>query len=109
MYITELTAETIEDFIKSKEVSIIDFWATFCMPCKALANHLDFISQKSEGDIHIAKLNIQNYPEIAAKYNIISVPHLIAFRNGKQVDYMTGFKNKESLDQFIIKNTGVTF
>jgi len=76
---------------------LVDFWATWCGPCKAIAPVLDEISVELEGKVKIVKVNIEDCMNLAKKNSIKSVPTLLIFKGGKKVDSMVGASNKANI------------
>ena len=68
----------------------MDFWATWCGPCRALAPVVDEIASEYEGKVEVAKCNVDDCDEIAAQYSIRSIPTLLFFKNGQMVDRLVG-------------------
>jgi len=62
---------------------LVDFWAEWCMPCRMIGPHIDDLAKTYAGKIKIAKVNVDNQPELAGRFNIISIPTLILFKDGK--------------------------
>lgn len=98
----KLTAETFEKEIGSTETPVIvDFYASWCGPCKMMAPVLESIKSKYEGSIKIIKIDIDENREIASKYSIMSVPTLMFFVNGELVRKEIGFMPQEKLEDII--------
>ncbi len=99
---TELKVENIEKELKniSKPV-IIDFFASWCGPCKMLSPVLEKISEKLGDSLEIVKIDIDKYPELANKYEIMSVPTLLFFLNGELIRRETGFMPEEKIFDLI--------
>lgn len=87
--------------INAAEISIVDFWAEWCTPCKALAAVLDDIEKRYKGKIKFFKVDVDKNREIAASYGIESIPTLIIFRKGLPINSITGFKSKADLEKDI--------
>lgn len=102
--IVELTADNFEtEVIKSNLPVVVDFWAEWCGPCKMLAPTLDELADEYVGKVKIAKLNVDNSPEIANNYGISSIPTLLFFKNGNVVGQSVGVKPKSVLKSSIDK------
>jgi thioredoxin 1 len=95
--IQELTQENFEEFVtKSTKPVIVDFWAPWCGPCKSMAPELEAFSQEHDSVI-VAKLNIDEYPNIAQELNIFSIPTMILFNNGSPEMVVVGAQSRRSL------------
>ena len=92
---------TDSDFQKqvSKGVTLVDFWASWCMPCKMMAPVLNEVAGEAGGQYKICKLNIEEHKRMAFHYNVRSIPTILLFRNGKEVARIVGVKSKEYLLQ----------
>ncbi len=88
-----------EEVRASSEPIVVDFWAEWCGPCKMIAPILDEISQEQAGKLKIAKLNVDDNPDIARRFDVMSIPTLIVFRDGQPAKRMVGAKGKGQLLQ----------
>jgi thioredoxin 1 len=80
---------------------LVDFWATWCGPCKMLAPLVDEIAQEYDGRLKVVKVNVDEEQELAMMYNVFSIPTLILFQNGAEVRKSVGYMPKEDLVAFI--------
>ncbi len=80
---------------------LVDFWAEWCAPCRAIAPILEDIEKEHSEKIKIAKLNVDENPDIASKYKIFSIPTLVIFKNGRELGRMVGAAPKSKVLQFI--------
>ena len=92
----KLTTEQFEQKLKEGFTGIMDFYAEWCSPCKAMAPTLEQIDTNAGGGI-IYKIDIDQERELAKKYEIRSIPTLIFFKNGEQVNKIIGAANKKSI------------
>lgn len=89
------------DVLDAKEVVVVDFWAEWCGPCKMIAPALEEISKELNGKVKIAKLNIDENPELAAQYGVRSIPTLMLFKGGEIADMKVGAAPKTVLANWI--------
>jgi len=83
--------------IKSPVPVLVDFWATWCGPCKMIAPILDEIAKEKEGKIRIAKIDVDQNPALAARFNIRGIPTMILFKNGEPQETIVGLTGKKNL------------
>lgn len=89
------------DVLKASEPVVVDFWAEWCGPCKMIAPALEEISTEMAGQVKIAKVNIDENPELAAQYGVRSIPTLLMFKNGEIAANMVGAAPKSRLADWI--------
>ena len=92
-----ITNQNLEQVLKSSSVVVVDFWATWCGPCRMLAPTVEEVSELMEGKAVVAKCNVDEVKEVAMKYRIMSIPTLIYFKNGEVVDKTVGVVSKEDI------------
>ena len=98
----DVTDNTWEDEVLNSDLPIlVDFWAEWCGPCKMIAPAVHDLAEEYTGKLNVAKVDIDNSPEIATKYGIRSIPALIFFRDGKPVDQVIGSLPKGALKKKI--------
>ena len=93
-----------EKVLDSEHPILCDFWAEWCGPCKQISPILSEIAKEYENKITIAKINIDNNPEVPSKYGIMSIPTLILFNNGKMVGSQIGLLEKQTITDWINEN-----
>jgi thioredoxin 1 len=76
---------------------LVDFWASWCLPCKMMAPVLNAVAEELEGNKYVGKLNVEHYQSIAAKYSVRNIPTIILFKNGIEIDRFVGTKSKDFL------------
>jgi thioredoxin 1 len=89
------------DVIESAEPVVVDFWAEWCGPCKMIGPSLEEISKELAGKVKIAKLNIDENPELAAHFGVRSIPTLMIFKGGELADMKVGALPKTALSHWI--------
>ncbi|WP_349359070.1 thioredoxin [Stappia sp.] len=97
-----VTDESFEnDVLKAAGPVVVDFWAEWCGPCKMIAPALEELSNEMDGEVTIAKLNIDENQNIAMKYGVRSIPTLIMFKDGEPVSTQIGAAPKNKLADWI--------
>jgi thioredoxin 1 len=98
--IIEITEATFEqEIVKSKLPAIVDFWADWCDPCKALVPTMQKISVEYSGKVKVVKVNIEKNTKIAQTYDIRSIPTLLFFKRGKVVGQLVGTVSKAKIGE----------
>lgn len=90
-------ADFEQEVIKSDVPVLVDFWATWCRPCIAIAPHLEAISEELQGQAKVVKIDVDANGELASKYGVMSIPNLLVFKNGEVVETMVGAGTKEDI------------
>lgn len=93
--VKELTKATFQDAINEDKLTIIDFWAEWCGPCRMLSPVLDDISKTMSDEVSVYKVNTDIEQELAISYNISSIPCVIYFKKGEALRTSLGYKPKE--------------
>lgn len=97
-----ITKDNFESEVLTSEIPVIlDFWATWCGPCKMIAPNLEEIAEENEGRLKVGKVNVDEQPELAASFNISSIPTLIVFKEGKITATEIGYREKEDIEALI--------
>ena len=91
-----LTDKNFQQQTKNKVV-LVDFWATWCAPCRMMAPVLNNVASELSGNSHVGKVNIEQYQSLAQKFKVRSIPTLILFKNGTEINRFVGIKSKDFL------------
>lgn len=78
-------------------VVLVDFWATWCMPCKAMTPVISEIASQTKGKIKVGKVDVDQNPGLASRFNVQGIPNFIIFKDGQMVENIVGMQSKESL------------
>lgn len=87
--------------LDSDKLSVIDFWAEWCGPCRAIGPVVEELAKEYEGKVNIGKVNVDNNPELSTNYGITSIPAILFIKGGKIVDKQIGAVPKNVLDKKI--------
>lgn len=102
---TELTESSFDQTVGSG-VSLLDFWAEWCGPCKMIAPTIDQLAQEYDGKATIAKVNVDNEMGLAQKFNVASIPTLIVMKDGQEINRFVGVTSKTELAKALDQATG---
>ena len=97
-----LTDQNFKQKTKGKVV-LVDFWATWCAPCRMMAPVLNDVASELNGNSHVGKVDIQQYQNLATEFKIRNIPTMVLFKDGKEVNRFVGIKSKEFLLNEIAK------
>lgn len=94
------TKENFNELIAQDKVTIVDFWAEWCGPCRMLGPILDSVA-KERTDIQVVKVDVDSNSELSTQYGIRSIPAVFVFKNGEQINKFVGVKSKEDILKLI--------
>lgn len=101
MSVLHITKDTYEhEVVHSEKTVLIDFWASWCMPCRMVSPIIDEIAAERD-DLKVCKINVDEQPELAAKFGIMSIPTLVVMKNGELVNKSMGARPKQQILELI--------
>ena len=87
--------------LESTKPVLVDFWAEWCAPCKAIGPVIEELSKEYDGKVSFVKVNVDESPFVASNYSIMSIPTLMIFKDGKPAEHVIGFKPKSELKKLL--------
>mgnify|MGYP005768258401 FL=1 len=98
MSVLKITSENFEsEVMQSDKPVLLDFWASWCMPCKMLSPTIDEIAGEVEQRVKVGKVNVDEEPKLAQKFNVMSIPTLVIIKDGKVQSTSVGVRSKQEI------------
>ena len=94
------------DVLKSDRPVLVDFWAVWCQPCRALAPTIEAVAEKYASNARVVKLNVDDNPSVSQRYGIKGIPTLILFKNGKEEERVVGATSEQAISRMLDKYVG---
>ncbi|MEE8410475.1 MAG: thioredoxin [Myxococcota bacterium] len=90
--------------LKASQLTLVDFWAEWCAPCRALTPVVEEVAAEYKGRLQVAKMNIDDHPQTASQYSVRAIPTLLLFKDGEVVDQVVGLVSKSKLQDLVAKH-----
>ena len=100
---TVITEQNFAEIVASNKSLMIDFWATWCGPCRMLAPTVDAIASEYEGKVAVGKCDVDDAQELAIQLGIRNIPTLVFFKDGKVVDRLVGLVSKQDIEKKLVE------
>lgn len=99
--VTELTRESFNEIVKSELPVLVDFWASWCGPCRMVSPVIDALAEEYAGKIKVGKVNVDDEGALAAEFAVVSIPTVMLFKNGKVVGKLIGARSADDYAELI--------
>ncbi|HVS82851.1 MAG TPA: thioredoxin [Pyrinomonadaceae bacterium] len=94
------------DVLQSDRPVLVDFWAVWCQPCRALAPTIEVVAEKYASNARVVKLNVDDNPSVSQRFGIKGIPTLILFKNGKEEERVVGATSEQAISRMLDKHVG---
>jgi thioredoxin 1 len=101
-YIRDVNEAALDDELRqSKEPILVDFWAPWCGPCRAMSPAVEAAAKKHAGDAKVYKINVDDNPSVSPRFNLRGIPTLILFKDGRETNRLVGFSSMEQIEALV--------
>ena len=101
-YVRDLNEAGLDDeLVQSQQPILVDFWAPWCGPCRAMSPAVEAAAQKLAGNAKVYKINVDDNPEVSPRFNIKGIPTLILFKDGQEANRLVGLSSKEQIEALV--------
>ena len=101
-YVRDLNEAGLDDeLLQSKEPILVDFWAPWCGPCRAMSPAVEAAAEKLAGHAKVYKINVDDNPAISPRFNLRGIPTLILFKDGREMNRLVGLSSKEQIESLV--------
>src|SRR5437879_7404847 len=104
-YVRDLSEAALDDeLLQSEKPVLVDFWAPWCGPCRAMSPAVEAAAQKLAGEARVFKLNVDDNPSVSPRFGIRGIPTLILFKDGREANRLVGLSSKEQIEALVASN-----
>ena len=101
-YVHDVSEAALDDeLLQSQEPILVDFWAPWCAPCRAMAPALEAVAEKLAGSAKVYKLNVDDNPSVSPRFNVKGIPTLILFKDGREASRLVGLSSKDQIEALV--------
>lgn len=100
-YIKHLDLDSYDEYVSSDTLTVVDFWANWCGPCRMLAPNFEEAAEELGSTVHFAKLDVDEAEDVAVGLNVMTIPTLLFYKSGKIIKTHTGYLSKDALVDII--------
>ena len=101
-YVRDISEAALEDeLLQSEEPILVDFWAPWCGPCRAMSPAVEAAAQKLAGEAKVYKVNVDDHPSVSPRFSIRGIPTLILFKNGRETNRLVGLSSQEEIEALV--------
>ena len=104
MAIKHVKTSEFDEIMDAAPLAMVDFWASWCGPCKMLSPTVEALAEQYEGKVLVAKVNVDEEPELARAFGVMSIPTVVFLKNGREFDRKVGVMPAEAFTQVLDKN-----
>jgi thioredoxin len=98
MSVTIITEDNFKtEVLNSEKPVLVDFWASWCGPCRMVSPIVDEIAEESDGSFKVGKINVDEQPDLATQFDVMSIPTLMVFKNGSVAESAVGVRSKQDI------------
>jgi thioredoxin 1 len=106
-YVHDINEAGLDDeLVQSKEPILVDFWAPWCGPCRAMSPAVEAAAQKLAGGAKVYKVNVDDNPAVSPRFNLRGIPTLILFKDGREANRLVGLSTREQIEELVRHNAG---
>jgi thioredoxin 1 len=101
-YVRDLNEAALDDeLVQSKEPILVDFWAPWCGPCRAMSPAVEAVAQRLAGTARVYKINVDDNPSVSPRFNIRGIPTLILFKDGREANRLVGLSRADQIEALV--------
>jgi len=103
-YVHDINEADLDDeLLQSEQPILVDFWAPWCGPCRAMSPALEAAAEELEGNAKVFKINVDDNPSVSPRFNVRGIPTLILFKDGREASRLVGLSSKEQIEALVIQ------